>query len=315
METKVSYVVVGAFVLLLGAAGVAGLLWLGSGGAARKEYRTYLAYFDESVSGLSVHAPVKYRGVEVGLVREIGLDAADSERVKVVLDIEAAAPVKEDTVAVLGVQGLTGIAYLELGGGSRDSPRLQARPGEPYPVIRTGPSLLRRLDTAATTLLASLDRTANRVNDVLDDRTRAELRGVVSDLRSLTRALARRSGDVDAALAAAARTAENTAQASAELKGMVARIERSAEAVERMADQMARAGESARAAFDGARGAVESAGAGARRFSGESLPELERLVVEMRETAAALGRVGAELERNPNALIMGRPALAPGPGE
>ena len=301
METKVSYVVVGAFVLLLGAAGVAGLLWLGSGGAEKKEYRTYLAYFDESVSGLSVHAPVKYRGVEVGLVRAIEIDAADSERVKVVLDVDASAPVKEDTVAVLGVQGLTGIAYLELGGGSRESPRLQAKPGEPYPVIRTGPSLLRRLDTAATTLLNDLDRTAGRVNDVLDDRTRAELRGAIADLH--------------VALAAAARTAENTAQASAQLSSLVERIGRSAEAVERMADEMAKAGASARAAFDGARGAVDSAGAGARRLGGESLPELERLVGEMRETAAALGRVGAELERNPNALLMGRPAVPPGPGE
>jgi len=35
----------------------------------------------------------------------------------------------------------------------------------------------------------------------------------------------------------------------------------------------------------------------------------------MRETSAALGRVGAELERNPNALLMGRPASPPGPGE
>ncbi|HYQ80967.1 MAG TPA: hypothetical protein VEP68_05665, partial [Anaeromyxobacteraceae bacterium] len=226
---------------------------------------------------------------------------ADSERVKVVLDIDARAPVKEDTVAVLGVQGLTGIAYLELGGGSRDSPRLQAKPGEPYPVIRTGPSLLRRLDTAATTLLADLDRTAGRVNDVLDDRTRAELRGAVADLH--------------VALAAAARTAQNTAQASAELSRLVERIGRSAEAVERMADEMARAGASARAAFDGAKGAVDSAGAGARRLGGESLPELERLLAEMRETAAALGRVGTELERNPNALLMGRPAVPPGPGE
>ncbi len=301
METKVNYAVVGAFVVLLGAAGVAGVLWLGSGGAAKKEYRTYLAYFGESVSGLSVHAPVKYRGVEVGLVREIGLDTADAERVRVVLDVDAAAPVKEDTVAVLSVQGLTGIAYLDLGGGSRDSPRLQAKPGEPYPVIRTGPSLLRRLDTAATALLADLDRTAGRVNDVLDDRTRAELRGAVADLH--------------VALAAAARTLENTAQASAELSRLVERIGRSADALERMAGEVAQAGASARTAFDGARGAVESAGAGARRLGGESLPELERLVAEMRETAAALGRVGSELERNPNALLMGRPAVPPGPGE
>jgi phospholipid/cholesterol/gamma-HCH transport system substrate-binding protein len=308
METKVNYIVVGAFVLLLGAVGVATVLWLSSGGAGKKEYRTYLAYFDESVSGLSVHAPVKYRGVEVGLVRAIEIDTADSERVRVLLDVEAAAPVKEDTVAVLGVQGLTGIAYLELGGGSRDSPRLVAKPGEPYPVIRTGPSLLRRLDTAATTLLADLDKTTARLSDVLDDDTRAALRGTVADLRAVTQALARRSGDVDAAVAAAARTLENTAQASAELGRLMERIGRSAEAVERMAGELAQAGASARVA-------VEGAGAGARRLGGESLPELERLVAEMRETAAALGRVSSELERNPNALLMGRPAVPPGPGE
>jgi phospholipid/cholesterol/gamma-HCH transport system substrate-binding protein len=315
METKVNYAVVGAFVLLLGAAGVAGVLWLGSGGAAKKEYRTYLAYFGESVSGLSVRAPVKYRGVEIGVVREIALDAGDSERVRVVLEVEAAAPVKEDTVAVLGVQGLTGIAYLELGGGSRASPPLQARPGEPFPVIRTGPSLLSRLDTAATALLADLDKTAERLSDVLDDETRAALRGTVADLRAVTHALARRSDDIGAAVAAAARTLENTAQASADLGRLVERIGRGADAVERMAGEVAEAGASARAAFDGARGAMESAGAGARRLGGESLPELERLVAEMRETAAALGRVSGQLERHPNALLMGRPAVPPGPGE
>ena len=63
---------------------------------------------------------------------------------------------------------------------------------------------------------------------MLDDRTRAEIRGVVSDLRALTRALARRSGDVDKGLSAAARTAENAAEASADLSAMVKRIERSA---------------------------------------------------------------------------------------
>jgi phospholipid/cholesterol/gamma-HCH transport system substrate-binding protein len=95
----------------------------------------------------------------------------------------------------------------------------------------------------------------------------------------------------------------------------VERMGRSAEAVERMAGEVAQAGASARAAFDGARGAVESAGAGARRFGGESLPELERTLVEMRETAAALGRVAGELERHPDALLRGRPAVPPGPGE
>ena len=125
METKVNYAIVGAFVLLLSGAIVAGVLWISSGRTERKDYDTYLAYFTESISGLNEHAPVKYKGVAVGSVREIALDPTDPQRVRLVLAIERGVPIKEDTVAVLSVQGLTGIAFLDLGGGSRESPLLR----------------------------------------------------------------------------------------------------------------------------------------------------------------------------------------------
>ena len=67
--------------------------------------------------------------------------------------IERGTPVKEDTVAILQTQGLTGIAYVELTAGRRNSPPLVARPGEEFPVIRAGPSLLTRLETSVTVLL------------------------------------------------------------------------------------------------------------------------------------------------------------------
>ncbi|MEO8102948.1 MAG: MCE family protein, partial [Betaproteobacteria bacterium] len=60
---------VGAFVLILGAALIAGVLWLASGGAFQKKYDLFLAVEEESVSGLNLNAPVKYNGVEVGKVR------------------------------------------------------------------------------------------------------------------------------------------------------------------------------------------------------------------------------------------------------
>ncbi|MDP2786291.1 MAG: MCE family protein, partial [Sulfurimicrobium sp.] len=62
METKVNYTIVGLFVILLFAALVAGILWLSGGAQYRKTYDTYLAYMNESVSGLNLNAPVKYRG-------------------------------------------------------------------------------------------------------------------------------------------------------------------------------------------------------------------------------------------------------------
>ena len=41
MENKVNYAIVGAFVLVLGAALVAGVLWLAVGGNSKKQYALY----------------------------------------------------------------------------------------------------------------------------------------------------------------------------------------------------------------------------------------------------------------------------------
>jgi len=315
METRVNQAVVGAFVLALGAAGIAAVLWLSSGRLSKKEQGTYLAYFTESVSGLNLHAPVKYRGVAVGSVREIALDPANPERVRLVLEIEQGTPVKEDTVAILGVQGLTGIAYLELEGGSHGSPALQAKPGEPFPEIRTGPSMMRRLDTAGTTLLADLDESTRRINDLLAQDTRTTVRSAASDLRRVTEALARHSADIEAVVASAAVLTRNGAQASADLPRVIERVDRSAAAVESMADSLALAGQSARTALDGARGAATDAGIAVQRLEGEAMPEIGRLVAELRAAAASLGRVSRELEQNPGFLLLGRAPGPAGPGE
>ena len=315
MESKVNQTVVGAFVLVLGAAGIAAVLWLGSGRLSQKEYRPYLAYFTESVSGLNLHAPVKSRGVAVGSVREISLDPTNPERVRLLLEVEKGTPVKEDTVAILGVQGLTGIAYIELSGGTRDSPTLEEAPGDGAPVIRTGPSLMRRLDTAGTTLLSNLDESARRLNDVLDKDTRANLRAAVADLRQVTRAFARRSADLEEVVAGTAAMARNGAQASADLPRLVERLEGAAAAVERMAESMAQAGRSARLALDGVGAAATGAGAAVQQLEGQALPEIGRLVTELQATSASLGRVSRELEQNPGLLLQGRSPVPAGPGE
>jgi phospholipid/cholesterol/gamma-HCH transport system substrate-binding protein len=301
METKVNYALVGAFVLTLSVAIVAGVLWISSGRTTRKDYDTYLAFSSESVSGLSRQAPVKYKGVEVGAVREIGLDPEDPQNVRLVLAIERGVPIKQDTVAVLSVQGLTGIAFLDLEGGSKDSPLLvPTGPGD-FPVIATRPSLFRRLDTQVTALVADLSRAAQNVNQILDDDTRAALRRTASDLDTVVHAVAARSKTIDTVLVDAARTLENSARASAQLTELTRQVGRSADAVERAAEAL-------RATATGATGGVQ-------QFRADTLPALQRLLADARAVTASLAQLAQELERSPNALLVGRQPMPPGPGE
>lgn len=306
METKVNYTLVGLFVLLLGAALVAGILWLSAGGSYRKAYDIYLAYTGESVSGLNFEAPVKYRGVEVGRVKRISLD--QGERVRLELEIERGTPIRTNTVAVLRMQGLTGVAYVELDGGTREAPLLEARDGKKYPVIETGPSLLTRVDTAATDALASLERISTSINATLDEGNRQSFKKLLADLATLSGALVARKDAIESVLQGAARTAENSARASAELPRLIERMDAGAQALEKMGNDVSRLG-----AQTGK--LVDNANDGVSRAKDQLLPELEHTLAEVRELSAVLKQLGNALGNNPDMLLLGRQPPAPGPGE
>jgi phospholipid/cholesterol/gamma-HCH transport system substrate-binding protein len=308
MEARVNYAIVGAFVLVLGAALIGGILWLSSGGAARTAYDTYLTYMDESVSGLSLDAPVRYRGVEVGRVRRIALAPSNIEQVQLTMEIERGTPVKVDTVAILRTQGLTGIGYIELTKGLQDSPPLLAKPGEKVPVIRSGPSLIARLDSAISSLLTNMNRSSESFNALMDESNRAAITQTLADLRVVSSALAGRSGAIDAGLANGARAMENAARLTGELSRLVERIQRSADAFDRMSATLARTSENASDSLDRAR-------AQAGQFAAETLPEVQQLVTDLRELTGALRRFSEQLERNPSVLLYGKPASKRGPGE
>ncbi len=303
-----NYAVVGAFVLVLGAVLIAGVLWLASGGAFQKQYDLYLAIEDESVAGLNLNAPVKYNGVDVGKVREIRLDPGNPDRVNLLFAIERGTPIKEDTVAVLKTQGLTGIAYVELSGGARDAPPLRATAGSEYPVIRTKPSLSARLENVLTNVLAKLDSTSNNINSILSDENRATFKSALADIATVAHTIAARKDTLDASIANAARTFENASRATAQVGPVIDRIGRSADAVEKMGNEAALASASAGKT-------VDSVGADVKHFTAETLPELERLLGEMTVLAASLRRLSEKIEGSPGGLLLGRRPVPPGPGE
>ncbi len=303
-----NYAVVGAFVLGLGAVLIAGVLWLASGGAFQKKYDLYVAISDESVAGLNLNAPVKYLGVNVGKVREIRLDPSNQERVNLLFAIERGTPIKEDTVATLKTQGLTGIAYFELTGGARDSPPLSTTARSEYPVIRTAPSLSARLEDVLTNVLGKLDSTSNNVNSILSDENRAAFTNALADIAAVTHTLAARKGTLDAGIANAARTFENASRATEQLGPAIDRIGRSAEALEKMGNAVTLTSASTGKT-------VDSVGVEVKRFAAETLPELERLLGELSVLATSLRRLSEQTERDPRGFLFGHKPVPDGPGE
>jgi len=304
----VNYTLVGLFVLVLGAVLLAGVLWLASGGAFQKKYDLYRAIEDESVAGLNLNAPVKYNGVDVGKVKEIQLDTGNPNRVNLIFAIERGTPIKEDTVAVLKTQGLTGIAYVELSGGARDSPLLLLGTDGELPVIRTKPSLSARLENVLTTVLTKLDSTSNNLNAFLSDENQASFKSALADIAAVAHTLAVRKGEIDAGIVNGARTLENTSKATAQIGPVIDRIGRGADAIEKMGNEVAQTSATAGKT-------VNSVGSDVKRFTADTLPELERLLGELSALSNSLRRLTEQTERNPASLLFGRKPVPEGPGE
>lgn len=307
MEPRVHYVIVGIFVLLLGIATVGLSLWLAFGNVAY-ESRTYRVYMNESVSGLFIDAPVKYRGVQVGRVKDLALMPENPEEVQITMDIDASIPIKEDTTAKLDVQGVTGIASIELSGGSRESPLLEAKPGEPYPVIQPGQSLFTRVDSAVSELIGNLNMVAHDLHALLTPQTRSRFENILTNVDALTASVAEQRVAVGESLAAFATFSANAAEASAQLPQLMARIDTAVGSLQSMVDDIS-------LATIEVREQVHAGGDSLQTLGGRTLPEMESLLVEMRQLTSSFQRLSDRLEEDPRAVLYGPQLEALGPGE
>ncbi len=322
MEDKLNPTVVGAFVLLLGAALVAAVLWLAAGVGGGKPTTAYQSIFSESVAGLNLDAPVKYLGVDVGKVHRIAIDPDNPRQVRLGLLIEQGTPVKQDSEAVLKSQGLTGIAYVELSGGSPGSPALVAGADGVPPLIRSKPSLSARLENVMSTVLASVDRTSSNLNDLLNADNRAALQRSLADASALLHTLAEQRGQLAAGIGDLATTARHAARASSQLSPAVAavgpalqRIGPALDKLEAAAVSVDRMAQAAGQASTRAGQAAEAALGGVQQLRGDTLPGVERLVAELGPLVGSLRQLSDQLRSQPSSLLVGGAVRAPGPGE
>ena len=150
------------------------IIWLGMSHYFEKGHFC-VAYFDESVQGLSKDSPVKYRGVSVGRVYRLGV-APDATLIEAVLQIDPEIVKPADMVAQLKNVGITGSMFIDLDrkkpADAGLSPRLSFTP--PYPVVATKPSQIKEFLGDVREILShfkklNLEAMAAKVSATLDD--------------------------------------------------------------------------------------------------------------------------------------------------
>ncbi len=315
METRASYILVGAFVLALVAATFSIIIWM-----ARVEFeeapQRYAIFFAGSVTGLSVGSPVRYRGVPVGSVTGIALDPADIERILVEIEIAQGTPIKTDMVASLGFQGITGIAFIHMSGGTRAAPLLKPTARQPIPVIPSETSGIERLFAGAPELLDRAVALFESLARLVDEKNANAVSETLENIRALTGSIAADGDKIEAMIADARATLAALRETSEGVRGLSGTLHKKVPpvadgAIEVIGDvkttlaEIRAATRSLRKVAEGLNSIVGDARTPLRDFSSNGLYEFAQFLTEARVLVAGLSRLTAQIERDPARFFFG----------
>jgi len=299
METRANHVLIGAFTLAVCLFAVLFALWMAKY-TTEKAFNEYDVVFQEAVTGLSTGSQVLYSGISVGEVRTLSLMRDDPRKVVARVRLSADTPVKTDTRAKLTLTGLTGVAVIQLSGGSPGAPLLEQTQGRDVPVIPTEPSALQNIAATANEIV-------ERVNRLLSDANVERVTRTLEQLDQLTGAIASERGEIatllrnaraaseklDATLASADRTInrldENLVQ---ELPGLVGKLDRTLTQLESVAGN-------ANGILDENRDAIAD-------FAQDGLGQVGPTMRQLRVLIRELDDLTDRLENNPAGYLLGR---------
>jgi len=299
MDRDANYVAVGAFVLLVIGMAVSFVLWY-TNQQDKHIYLRYEIYFPGTVSGLTPGSPVRYLGVDVGKVARILIDPQQRNRVLVIADIEATAPIDGRTRASLSLQGITGLLFIDLKQYGKSTVPGVLADGLHYPVIPSAPSdfdvLLSNLPQLTTHLVELVDR----VNQVFSDENVSAFRVTLDNARLASEHLPGTLREVKELVADARSAFQEVKGAAADLRAIEAQaapdLESTLANMRHLSDRLAKTSDLLERFVADNEPVVT-------RFTHQSLPEFEQLLRESRQAARDFRDLSRSLKQNPSQLI------------
>jgi phospholipid/cholesterol/gamma-HCH transport system substrate-binding protein len=319
MNNRVNYTLVGILVLL-GIGFMVGFAYWMLKPSVESETKVYGIHFDESVLGLNLDAPVKYRGISVGKVTSIGINEKNSEQVKVLVTILKSTPIKEDTVAQLTAQGITGLSYINLNLGAHSSKILKANPGEKYPIIKTVPSFFTNFEQSFSSVSTRLSSTLGRTEELLGEKNQEQLALLLKRTANVMEKMDKLLDEKT--IEHLQNSAKNLDDFSYKLDRMMPNIDSFIKKSEAWENKISYSFESImksylgiKASMDEIKRAVSSGEFNIKEISADIVPTMNNTFLEMQELMIKFDAVLQEYKKSPSDLLYKRVETKKAPGE
>lgn len=303
MERDAHYVAVGAFILLVVAMAIGFVLWYTDANDGR-EYGRYEIYFTGSVSGLDRGSPVRFLGVDVGRVRRLDIDSSNATRVRVVVEVDKTAPISAATRASLGLQGVTGLLYVNLKEASDVDRSAPLAHGAQYPVIEAVESDFDAFLASLPELMGRANTLLERIQRVVSDENLAGLADTIKGMRDTMQTMPQTAKDVQSLVTELRSTVAEIHGASESLRGMTT------DARPEVQTALARMNEIATNLADASKRIdtfTQKSETQLGNFTEQGLFELERLMRETRQAAREFRDLSRSLQENPSQILYEQP--------
>ncbi|MCF8468883.1 MAG: MlaD family protein [Sneathiella sp.] len=292
MELKAKHILVGSFVLISMLSLFAFVAWLAKVEFDR-ETAFYEIYFENSVNGLSPAGDVRYRGINVGSAEHINVDPENPERVRVLVEIDAAVPIRKGDRARLELQGITGVSYINIEGAQPGAEILTADRDSQYPIIPSEPSQLEKLALGAPDLVASSKELADRAAELLNAENQRLAAGILADVAQITGSIASRTDKIENII-------DSLDRSSADVVESVRLIRQIASETKPLVQNLEASLSTARGALAGVDNLIGNDGEAA-------VVEFRHFLAESRQLVAKMTRIADRIENDPSGILFGTP--------
>ena len=305
METRAHHVIIGAFAIGVFVLALGFVLWL-SKSSIDREFAYYDIIFTEAVTGLGKGGTVQYNGIKIGEVAQLSLAKDDPRKVIARIRVDADAPIKLDTRAKLGLQGVTGVAYIQLSGGAPTSPPLKPTPENPVPIIPSEESALGKLLSSGSDIVTSVNDLLVRANEVLSRENIDRISKTLDNLQGITGTVNDQRADLSNALK---QLADATGQLKHTLTTLGSMATTTDDLMRNNARQVLESTNRALASIDKVANATNQLigdnQAAISEFTDQGLRQLGPAIIELRETLRSLKALSDRLATS-NSVLLGR---------
>jgi phospholipid/cholesterol/gamma-HCH transport system substrate-binding protein len=255
-------------------------------------------------------------------VRDIRLNPKNVEQVQVLMEVSVDTPIKQDTVAELALQGITGVAFIQLTGGTHAAAKLSATGGT-IPVITSKQSVLQEVLGKLPQVVEKAVLVADRIGELFDKKNLDSISASLANVQNFTGSLGSNTGDLQLLLRDG-RNAANVLQGAAtdikaaagairalsvklgtQIDPLVADTGKTMSNFRQNMASLGRAAETVNKIAQSAQGLLEDNKGSIRDFSQSGLYEFSQFIAEARVLVDSLTRLTNRIERDPTHFLFG----------